>query len=226
MFISYKKTLDLLLLNEQENIRNKHNFKISKLISSKEKKSIFTSSSIFKPDGIIISDTYNNPIFPIPEPKIDNSKFKLDKIYKQYWSFYATSNEKKTVFLPWHYLIHFIVDKYYVFNTRPINIKYPLTHNDIIISLNLIGTDNTNWNKETFNFFKSKKLKVENALHIGIVGDTYSDVYTKEFYRTISKFCIKPNKIYFKMKIPSSDMIFFLNIGDRFNRTYLLKELK
>lgn len=164
----------------------------------------------YNPKGILIQDTYNNPFFPInPMPTMDTSKLNIKEVYQRFFELY---NQKKSIFLPWHYCVEFIDDKYYIFNTRPINLKFPLNNNNI--------NRNDNWNINTEMFFDDNIFDISDAIHICIIGNTKIDVYTKSCYELIGKICIKPMMTYFKLP-GVFQRVFFLNIGKRFNATYL-----
>ena len=162
------------------------------------------------PKGILIEDTYNNPFFPIqPIPKIDNGNFSLKLIYSRFLELYS---KEKSQYLPWHYTIGLMKTDYYIFNTRPIDLKFPKTTYET--------KEENNWDGITKLFFKDKIFNIEDAIHICIIGDTNSDVYTKTTYKLIGESCISPMLNYFKLgKLYSG--IFGLNLGARFNMSVL-----
>ena len=169
-----------------------------------------TQKFTYYPKGIIVQDTYNNPIYPIkPTPKIDTTKLDLKEVYARFTELYGL---RKGLFLPWHYCIEFFEDRYYVFNTRPISVKYPLQNSDYVNIQNL--------DISTKKFIDDNKFDVSDMIHVCIVGDTYSDTYTKQFYELIGKCCIKPFITYFKLP-GLFQRISFFNIGKRFNISYL-----
>lgn len=165
----------------------------------------------YNPKGVLIQDTYNNPFFPIKNDiRIDSDKIDLKKIYKLFNELY---NNKNSIFLPWHYCIEFIEDRYYVFNTRPINIRFPYNNNKI---------STNNFNYDTQIFFDDNIFDISDAIHICIIGDTNTDTYTKDCYRLIGKICLSPLLQFFKLP-GLFQRVFLLNIGKRFNITYLQK---
>jgi len=128
MFISLEHTYELLEESTTDTTI------ISNLTSS-DKQSISNTFMGFKAMGVCISDTYNHPVFPFPIPIIDTAKADIKDIYFQFQTLYS-SNE--LTLLPWHYLIELIGDRYVVYNTRPIDTKYPLNSKQILtISKNL-----------------------------------------------------------------------------------------
>ena len=60
---------------------------------------------VTRPQGIVICDTINNPVFPIPYPLIDDTKFNTPFIKEQYINIYTLM---QVDYLPWHYLIEII----------------------------------------------------------------------------------------------------------------------
>lgn len=175
-----------------------------------------TSSNKFinKPHGFIIQDTYNNPFYPIkPMPKIDTSKIETIDVYKRYRDLYRIG---KSLYLPWHFCVEFVELDYMVFNTRPIDIKFPMKSKDV---------DKNNCDNTTLDFLSKNIFDISDALHICIIGDTSNDVYTKNLYKLISEVCLRPFIYTYKLPRGLFQSIFILNIGQRFNVNYLEKTL-
>lgn len=182
-----------------------------------QSKNINSISNKFKlrSQGIIITDSYNNPFLPItPKPRIDTSALELPEIFRRYKELYTST---ENIFLPWHYCIEFVESRYYVFNTRPINMKYPLSNNEV---------EDNNWNESTKTFMNNNIFDISNFIHICIIGDSSLDVYTRQFYELLSRICILP--ILSKEKLPGDmfQRIFPLNLGSRFNVNYINKFIR
>lgn len=166
----------------------------------------------FKPQGIIITDTVNNPVFPIDIPIIDDSKFNLPNVKKRFQLFYCPIG---LVYLPWHYVVEIINGKYYFFNTRPVNMKFPVTTMELneLLSFNrqyLNITDSTD------QFLKNPQFEIANALHICIIGDSNYDVYMDDLYQNISRICIEPYLDYFKLGKEINIKVINFNLGKKF----------
>jgi len=175
-----------------------------------------------KPKGIIIQDSYNNFAYPVrPLPQIDSNKIEFPILVKRFRELYIQFQHDV---LPWHFVIEMIKNKYYVFNSRPILMKYPLKHDELIQREENLPF-NVTWNDETKDFIKSKKVLVEDCIHVCILGDTTMDVYPKNFYKTLGQFCIRPFIYYFKLPQTSHSRTFTLNTGSKFNFEYLFKFL-
>lgn len=172
-----------------------------------------------KPQGFIIQDTYNNPFLPVrPRPRVDTSKMDLIEVFKRVRENYG---KFATVFLPWHYVCEMVGNRYYVFNTRPIDLRFPLTNKVIERKDN-----KDNWDRVTKMFMQDKIFDVSEAIHICIVGDTNLDVYTKKAYELIGRSCITPFLRYFKLPGGLFQRTFPLNIGKRFNLDLVTKFIK
>ena len=171
-----------------------------------------------KPRGILVQDTYNNPIFPIrPKPRIDTDKFDLIDVFKRFRELYKTFD---TSLLPWHFVIEFVKGRYYVFNTRPINMKYPVRMNDAV---RIVEQGSMNLTDLTKKYFDKRPFSISEAIHVAIVGDSTLDVYTKMTYDVIGKFVISPFARYFKLTEGIGQSIFPLNLGKRFNLDYVVR---
>lgn len=122
MLIDYNQTCKILT-EDVDNIDTLIVNNLGRVDASKDHSSI---SNKFKPRplGIIIQDSYNNPFFPIrPMPRVDSAKIDLILIFKRFRELYSQFD---ITLLPWHFVIEFIKDRYYVFNTRPIDMFSPL----------------------------------------------------------------------------------------------------
>jgi len=163
-----------------------------------------------KPQGIIIQDSYNNPLFPIqPMPKLDTSKFELGEVYTRFHELYEMHN---SLYLPWHFCVEMIGNRYYIFNTRPLDITFPLTNTE----LSKVNNKDTNIQ----NFLNTNIFDISNAIHVCIVGDSFADVYTTKIYEIIGRTCILP--ILLQHRIPYVDQnIVVFNMGSRFMFDYV-----
>ncbi len=164
-----------------------------------------------KPKGIIITDSYNNPFFPIrPTPRIDTAKVNLIEVYRRYRENYA---KFQGPFLPWHYCVEMIEDRYVVFNTRPIDMKFPITN-----------SYKKEWGDETTQLFmKNNIFDISEAIHILIIGDSNLDIYTLRTYEIIGRICILPFIRYFKLPEGIFQRTFPLNMGKRFKIDLITK---
>lgn len=175
-----------------------------------------TNKFTTRPQGIVIQDTYNNFALPIrPNPRIDTSKFDLLEVYQRYREDYT---DFKPVILPWHFCIEMVQDRYFILNTRPIDMKYPLTNFEINQKV-----DKTSWADDTIQFFDRQLFDISEAIHICIIGDSTLDVYPNKFYTLLGRVCMGP--LFGRLKIirGSTQNVFPLNIGYRFNLTILNK---
>lgn len=163
-----------------------------------------------KPLGIIICDTLNNPIFPIPYPLIDDSKFNLPFVKEQYIGIYATM---PVDFLPWHYVIEMVNSKYYAFQTRPLDMRYPV---DTLTASNLIKSNNLTLSETTNNFFKSPPFDLQDAIHVCIMGDTNKDVYIEKLYELIGRLVSGSILRYFKLPTKTHQRVINFNLGNKF----------
>jgi len=190
----------------------------SRISDSKDKVNL-SNKFINRPKGFILSDSYNHFAFPIqPKPIIDTSKFNLKEIYLRYRELYSMS---KSIFLPWHFCCELIGTDYYVFNTRPLDMKFPLNSTDAI---KWNKEYNIEWNKITKLFFKTRPFDIEDAIHICIIGSTELDIYTKTMYKSIGTICILPFVRQFKLFGSLFQDVFPLNITDtRFKSEVLIR---
>ncbi len=195
--ISDEKTLEEL--SEVESL--------PRIMSDSESPNI--SNKIVRPQGIVVQDTWNNFIFPIqPKPRIDTSKLDITEVYKRFRELYV---DFPTMFLPWHYVVEMIGNRYYVFQTRPIDTKFPLSNKDVLeYNHNFI-------NDEVKTFFINNQYQIENMIHVCIIGDTNLDVYTNKVYKLISRSCVQP--MFRDMRITGSvdTRVLGFNIGLKFD---------
>jgi len=206
MLINYDEIKQLLLNEDVDNIDSMIVNTLSRVDISKDHPSI---SNKFKPRpvGILIEDSYNNPFFPIrPTPRVDTSKIDLFKIYKRFRELYS---QFSVTLLPWHFVIEFIEDRYYVFNTRPLDMFFPVTNLDMVSRQDL-------WDDITKKFMESKLFDIRDAIHILVIGDSNIDVYTKRFYELLGRICIVPYIRYFKIANIDYESIVPLNMGPKF----------
>ena len=212
MLIDYNQTLNILT-EDVDNIDTLIVNHLGRVSAANDHPSI---SNKFKPKplGIIISDSYNNPFFPIrPMPRIDSSKIDLILIYKRFRELYS---QFEVTLLPWHFVIEFIKDRYYVFNTRPIDMFFPVNNQDVVNRQDL-------WDDVTKTFMKNYIFDIKEAIHILVVGDSNIDVYTKKFYELLGRMCIVPNIRYFKIANIDYETIVPLNMGRKFNLSLTTK---
>ena len=206
MLINYNETLNLLT-EDVDNINTLIVNSLGRVDAAKDHPSI---ANKFKPKplGILIEDSYNNPFFPIrPMPRIDSAKIDLFLIYKRFRELYS---QFAVTLLPWHYVIEFIEDRYFVFNTRPTDMSFPVDNQDVLNRQDL-------WDDTTQKFMKMGMFDIKEAIHVLVVGDSNIDVYTKKFYELLGRMCIVPFVRYFKIANIDYETIVPLNMGRKFN---------
>lgn len=215
MLINYDSTLKLLT-EDVDNINSSIVTDLGRVDAAKDHPSI---SNKFKPRplGILIEDSYNNPFFPIrPMPRVDSAKIDLFLIYKRFRELYS---QFEVTLLPWHFVIEYIEDRYYVFNTRPIDMFFPVSNNDVLNRKDL-------WDDITKRFMKDYLFDIKEAIHILIVGDSNIDVYTKKFYELLGRMCIVPFVRYFRIANLDYESIVPLNMGRKFKLSLTTKFVK
>jgi len=212
MIINFDYTKKILYEQDSINVEDLAGEKIKnqlKITSNKESSS--KSNKILKPQGIIFEDTYNNFLFPIrPQPQLDTSKIEINIIYQKYRELYSNF---PSLYLPWHYVVEMIGDRYYIFNTRPIDTKYPMTNFEVVDYRN---NDFSNDSNIIQNFFERQIYQIENMIHICIIGDTNLDVYPFKVYKQIGQMCIAPLFRQFKIFGGIEQLVFDFNIGRNF----------
>lgn len=165
-----------------------------------------------RPTGIVIEDSVNNLAFPMQNPIVDTNKFNLPMIYQQYLAIYNGDLYNKV--LPWHYVIEFLNNDYIIYNTRPMDLMYPYTTDEVQKLNNPIINDYT---KD----FLDSGFEIKNMVHILIIGDSTKDVYTKQLYRKISDYIIGPTCRIIPTTATINSTVFTLNLGDRFINSIL-----
>lgn len=175
---------------------------------------------VVRTKGVIVTDSYNNPIFPINIPRIDTEKVDLLQLITTFKALYGNL---KLRFLPWHFVIEFIKNGYFIFNTRPIDQKFPLTNKDCkeLIYKNSIGL-----NEKSKDFFNIQPFDFQEAAHILIIGDSNIDVYTKQIYDLIAYNCVNPILRQWGYSKDLWNKVWFLNVGKKFNLSYMEHCLK
>lgn len=205
MLVKVDKTYELLSEAMQE-----------RLDSSRDAASI-SNKFTTKPQGFIIQDSYNNPFLPVrPRPRVDTSKMDIIELFKRVRENYGKFSMN---FLPWHFVVEFITDRYYVFNTRPIDLKYPLTNKEV----NRFKERKKDWDNITKMFMQDNIFDISEAIHVCVIGDSSIDIYTKKIYEVIGRSCIVPFVRYFKLPQGVFQRLFPLNIGRKFNIDYISK---
>jgi hypothetical protein len=170
------------------------------------------NNKILRPQGVVICDTINNPFFPIDAPSIDSSKFNLPDIKSKYQTFYTTL---PVDFLPWHYVVEILNGKYYFFQTRPLDMRFPLNNIECKDLLNA-NSSILNTTPSTDMFFKNQPFDIGQAIHVCILGDTNLDVYIDSLYEMIGRMCIGPILRYFKLPSSINLRVINLNLGKKF----------
>ena len=203
----------LISINETYNILEEN----KKVLSTKD--IVNTQNRIlYKPHSLLIQDSYNNPFFPIrPRPRIDTSKFDLLEVYKRYRELYS---EVTTNFLPWHYCVEMVHDRYMIFNTRPVDLRFPINNQEALKNKSIYNID---WDEETTNYFKNNNFDIAESVHILIVGDSNLDVYTLNTYKLIGQICITPILRRYKLPGELYARVFPLNMGVKFKFFQLSK---
>lgn len=195
MIIDFEKTYELLE---------------ERVMSTKDATSLHNKFTT-KPQGILVQDSYNNPFFPIrPQPKIDTSKLDLGTVFKRFRDLYS---QTKTNYLPWHYCIELVEDRYYIFNTRPLDMKFPISSNQAKANQKKYEID---WDKPTKLFFKENIYDISEAIHVCLVGNSNMDIYTNNTYSLIGSTCLTPLLRQYKLPGGLYQRVFPLNTGRRF----------
>lgn len=184
---------------------------LARLIASESSSKV---NKLMKPKGIIITDTVNHIMYPISNPKIDTSKFDLPIVQRHFQEYTGTN----MVYLPWHFTIDFIKSKYYIFNTRPIDMKFPIVTK---YWKEKIDSDDLPLNARTHKFFERAPFPIENAIHVAIIGDSNKDLYTRKLYELLGRNCIGPILRYFKLPGKMWQKTYALNMGKKFKTTTL-----
>ena len=213
MYIDCDNTYKLLTEDEVDIMAT--GTQLDRVLTSKDAPSI-SNKFLIKPQGILISDSYNNPFFPIrPRPRIDTAKMDLFEIYRRYREVYYQFGVS---LLPWHFVIEFINNRYFVFSTRPFDYKFPMTNVEV-------AADQRKdfWNEDTKQFMTDAIFDISTAIHVLVVGDSNIDIYTKKFYELLGRMCVVPFIRFFKLPEGFGQRIFTLNMGHKFNKNLLIK---
>lgn len=211
--LSYINCLDSenMIYEATESEHANRNIDVTKLLT-RDQPSIGNKIRGWKVRGIIITDSFNNPFFPVQNPRLDTTKFWLPKIQKQLRTYYAAG---PLTYTPWHFHVEILGNaQYFVFNTRPLDSKFPLSTKD---AEDLVKSNGIELNDVTQKFFESKPFELEDAIHINIVGDSSFDVYTYDLYKTVGRMCIGPILRYFKLPRKMYQKVFPLQMGSKFN---------
>lgn len=172
-----------------------------------------------RPQGILIQDSYNNPFYKIrPTPRIDTHKSEILELYRRFREIHAKS---KSVYLPWHYVIEMVGRSYMVYNTRPTHIKFPMSTQTYLS--NLYETDDSLTSASEI-FFTERPFDVSEAIHICLIGDSNSDIYTKQLYKMLTEICIQPQRRYHKLKGLFTS-IYAVNLAYKFDPSIILNYL-
>ncbi len=143
---------------------------------------------IRKVNAIIIEDTFNNLAFPMPKPIIDTKKYDLPSIIEQYTMMYSQDNFSTSLqILPWHFTVELVGRHYVIYNTRPLNMLYPLD----IHQLKEVSKDKIILNSHTEEFLNSAR-DIRTTVRILVIGNSQSDVYAKQLYMKLGQFIIAP----------------------------------
>jgi hypothetical protein len=171
-----------------------------------------------KPQGIVVQDSYNNISFPISDIRVDSNKQNIEILTDKFVSLYSGDREQNI--LPWHYIIEFLNEGYTVYNTRPLNLKYIRT-----IQETLEDSKNKKILNEQTHQLINSSTDITQMIHILIMGDSNSDIYTKKLYKTIAEYIIIPTARVGGFAPTVDANIFYMNLGSSFKfnliRTYL-----
>jgi hypothetical protein len=204
MFIPFEEVRTLL---EEQDV------KPARVVGNKESRS--QGNKIVRPQGVIIQDTWNNFVFPIrPIPRIDTSKFDTIEIIKQFRTKYSSF---PSLYLPWHFLVEIIGSRYYILQMRPIDTKFPMDNQQVLKSKHYFD------NEQITNFFEQPIRDVNEMLHVCIIGDSNTDVYSEKVYRQIGRTCLSP--FFRNMFITGSyeKSLFNFNMGKKFKFNSLIR---
>ena len=94
----------------------------------------------FRPQNIIVFDSYNNPFFPYPDIIVDKASFDLPR----YRDFLEKQAGYTLSFLPFHFYVEFVDDRHYVFLTRPLTLSPILEKKyDNSVAICILGDSDT-----------------------------------------------------------------------------------
>ena len=218
-YLTENLDVDYLDYNSIQEIAELSDELIGKIIASDDPSFAYKFKNN-KPQGVIITDTYNHPLFPIDYPRIDNSKMMLFKLKLKFQELYS---KHQLQYLPWHYIVELIEGRHVVFNTRPIDVRFPINNNDAIKS---IQKNDISLNAETETFFKTKAIDIQECIHIGIIGDSAKDMYTDKIYKLIGRYCVHPILQSFRLSKTMGHSVHALNMGNKFKPQLLERYIK
>jgi hypothetical protein len=177
-----------------------------------------------KPEGIVIEDTVNNLAMPIPKPILDNNKINLPLIYEQYIGLYTGDTNNYNGALPWHYVIEFYQNDYLIYNTRPLDMKYPYSLDKVnkIVKAN----DYPILNDYTKQVLDNGQKNIENMIHVLIIGNSSLDVYAKKLYAKLGDYIIGPISRSNRFAPTLHNNIIPFNLGQRFLANVLIQNIK
>jgi hypothetical protein len=138
-------------------------------------------------------------------------------LFEIYLRFRELYSEFGVTLLPWHYVIEFINNRYFIFNTRPVDMKFPVSNIDVM------DNRQDSWDDTTKQFMKNQIFDIREAIHVLILGDSNLDVYTKRFYELLGRTCIVPFIRFFRLPEGIGQRVFFLNIGSKLNQRIVIK---
>jgi len=89
------------------------------------------------PKGIIITDTYNCPTFPLKDIITDKKHLsEIKKLRKDYTNTYGATKDN---YLPYHYVVELLGNRYETYNTRPLNYKSLLYKKEEYLVIAVMG---------------------------------------------------------------------------------------
>jgi hypothetical protein len=175
-----------------------------------------------RPSAIVIEDSFNNIAFPMPLPIIDTKKYDLPKVIEQYTAMYSQDNFfSSTQTLPWHFTIELVGRQYIIYNTRPLDLRYPLT----IEQLKELAKDKKILNEYTENILNSA-INTQGMIFILVLGNSNFDVFAKQFYQKLGQFIIGPIARANKFAPTMYNNIIPLNMGKRFLTNILVNYVR
>lgn len=171
--------------------------------------SIMTNRFTTYPQGFFIYDTFNNPFFPIEWIRLDSDRYDTSELFKRYKEKFTKVTGAEM--MPWHFTLEMVKLQYYAINTRPLNLKFPLTNERF---------KNSKWRMDMADdrlkqFLLESPFDMSEAIHIAIVGDTNFDVYPKKMYKVLVRNCIDPFVRYFKIPKAYIVRIIPVNLGNK-----------
>jgi len=172
------------------------------------------------PQGFFIYDSVNNPFYPIPWIKLDSDKFDTIELFQRYKENYTKVTG--ALMLPWHFTIDLVRFEYFVVNTRPLNLKFPIT----TLDFKKYNKNYKTFNSEFSQFLIQEPFDLSEGIHIVIIGDSHLDVYPKKFYNAIVRFCIDPFVRYFRIPKSYITRIIPINLGKKIIFDKIIKTIR